>query len=49
LADLQALLRPIPASAMRIYAVSTRVNSVKNDEPSLIDPVAVPPLAQPAN
>ncbi len=32
--DLLDLLRPFPAEAMRHYRVSTRVNSVKNDDPA---------------
>jgi hypothetical protein len=28
---------PFPAERMRAYPVSTKVNSVKNDEPSLIE------------
>jgi putative SOS response-associated peptidase YedK len=39
-AELQALLKPFPAGCMRAYPVSTKVNSVKNDEPSLIEPAA---------
>jgi putative SOS response-associated peptidase YedK len=39
--ELQALLKPFPAEAMRAYPVSTRVNSVKNDEPSLLEPRGV--------
>ncbi|HZB93764.1 MAG TPA: SOS response-associated peptidase [Stellaceae bacterium] len=37
--QLLALLRPFPAERMRLYPVAPRVNSVKNDDPSLIDPV----------
>ena len=32
--DLLDLLKPFPADAMRRYPVSTRVNSVKNDDPA---------------
>ena len=35
--ELLALLKPYPAERMRAYPVSTRVNSVKNDEPSLLE------------
>jgi putative SOS response-associated peptidase YedK len=35
--DLKALLKPFPAERMRAYPVSAKVNSVKNDEPSLIE------------
>lgn len=34
-----AALAPYPDAAMRAYPVSQRVNSPRNDEPSLIDPV----------
>jgi putative SOS response-associated peptidase YedK len=34
---LLALLKPFPAERMRVYSVSAKVNSVKNDEPSLIE------------
>ena len=35
--ELQALLRPFPVAGMRVNPVSTRVNSVKNDDAALID------------
>jgi putative SOS response-associated peptidase YedK len=35
---LKGLLRPYPADRMEIWPVSTRVNSVKNDEPDLFAP-----------
>jgi putative SOS response-associated peptidase YedK len=38
-AALAALLRPYPAERMRVYPVAPRVNSVKNDDPSLIEPL----------
>jgi len=38
-AALQALLTPYPAERMRLYPVAPRVNSVKNDDPSLIEPL----------
>jgi putative SOS response-associated peptidase YedK len=38
--ELQALLKPLPAERMRAYPISTKVNSVKNDEPALIEPAA---------
>ena len=34
---LLALLKPFPAERVRAYAVSAKVNSVKNDEPSLLN------------
>jgi putative SOS response-associated peptidase YedK len=38
--EARSALQPYPAGLMVAYEVSTRVNSVKNNEPSLIDPVA---------
>jgi putative SOS response-associated peptidase YedK len=38
-AELQALLKPFPAERMRAYPVSASVNSVKNDEASLLDAI----------
>ena len=38
-AALSALLQPFPADRMRLYPVGPRVNSVKNDDPTLIEPV----------
>jgi len=38
--DPRALLKPFPAEPMRLWPVSTRVNSVRNDDPGLIEPVA---------
>ena len=35
--ELLALLKPYPAERMRAYPISTRVNSVKNDDASLLD------------
>jgi putative SOS response-associated peptidase YedK len=38
--DLQAMaLTPFPPDRMRVYSVSPRVNSVKNDDPRLLDPL----------
>lgn len=37
---LRSLLRPFPAERMKAYPVSSRVNNVRNDDPSLIEPVA---------
>ena len=36
----QALLGPHPAEDMTMWPVSQRVGSVKNNDPSLIEPVA---------
>ncbi|MCS6847913.1 MAG: SOS response-associated peptidase, partial [Anaerolineae bacterium] len=35
---LHSLLQPFPAERMKAYPVSPRVNNVKNDDPSLIEP-----------
>jgi putative SOS response-associated peptidase YedK len=35
---LQSLLEPYPEEQMESYPVSQRVNSPKNDDPSLIEP-----------
>jgi putative SOS response-associated peptidase YedK len=37
--DLQLLLNPFPAERMRAYPISTRVNSVKNDDAGSIEPM----------
>lgn len=37
--ELQAMLKPFPAERMRAYKVSSRVNSVKNDDESVLEPV----------
>lgn len=36
---LRALLQPYPAEAIQVYAVSPRVNNVRFDDPSLIEPM----------
>jgi len=42
------LLRPAPDDALVAVPISTRVNSVANDDPGVIEPVAVPaPMAEP--
>jgi putative SOS response-associated peptidase YedK len=38
-AILQAMLRPFPAQLMTAYPVSKRVGNVRNDDPSLIEPM----------
>jgi putative SOS response-associated peptidase YedK len=38
---LKALLAPYPAEGMTCWPVRPRVNSVKNNDPSLVEPVAV--------
>jgi putative SOS response-associated peptidase YedK len=37
--ELKALLTPLPSAAMRIYPVASRVNSVRNDDAGLIEPL----------
>jgi hypothetical protein len=39
--DLKAMLAPYPSEGMIAWPVSTRVGSVKNNDPSLIEPVAL--------
>ena len=41
-AQLRALLAPYPSDGMIAWPVSARVGSVKNNDPSLIEPVTVP-------
>ncbi|MBS0319705.1 MAG: SOS response-associated peptidase [Proteobacteria bacterium] len=41
------LLAPYPEGAMTLYPVSTRVNAVRNDDASLIAPVAADPRTEP--
>ena len=38
-AQLKALLKPCPARMMAAHPVSTRVNTPRNDEPALIEPL----------
>ena len=45
LAFLQSLLTPLPDGALELYPVSTLVNSVRNDGPDLVVPVARPTTA----
>jgi len=39
--DPRDLLRTFPAEPMRMWPISTRVNKPENDEPSLLDPIAL--------
>ena len=41
LPDLKAMLSPYPADGMLAWPVSTRVGSVKNNDPSLFEPIAL--------
>jgi putative SOS response-associated peptidase YedK len=38
--ELKALLAPYPAEQMTCWPVSPRVGNVKNNDPSLIEPIA---------
>lgn len=40
--DAEALLKPAPDDAMTAIPISTRVNNVRNDDPSLIEPAVDP-------
>jgi putative SOS response-associated peptidase YedK len=37
--DPRELMRPFPASPMRIWPISTRVNKPENDDPSIVKPI----------
>jgi SOS response associated peptidase (SRAP) len=39
--DPRDLLRPFPAEPMRMWPISTRVNKPENDDPSIVEPVAL--------
>jgi len=43
-----ALLSPYPAELMRAYPIGPQVGNVKNDEPSLLDPLGDPIDAEPS-
>jgi hypothetical protein len=34
-------MRPFPAGLMRVWPISTRVNKPANDDPSIVEPVAL--------
>jgi putative SOS response-associated peptidase YedK len=40
LPDLKAMLAPYPSEDMISWPVSTRVGNVKNNDPTLIEPIA---------
>jgi putative SOS response-associated peptidase YedK len=42
LAQVKALLTPYPSDGMIAWPVSPRVGNVKNNDPSLIEPVVLP-------
>ena len=35
------LMRPFPAEPMRMWPISTRVNKPENDDPSIVEPIAI--------
>jgi putative SOS response-associated peptidase YedK len=39
--DPRDLMRPYPAEPMRMWPISTRVNKPENDDPSIIEPIAL--------
>ena len=41
LRELEALLAPYPSDEMTAWPVSPRVGNVKNNDPSLIEPIAL--------
>jgi putative SOS response-associated peptidase YedK len=36
--DPDDLMRPFPAEPMRVWPLSTRVNKLENDDPSILEP-----------
>jgi putative SOS response-associated peptidase YedK len=38
--DPSDLIRPFPAEPMRVWLLSTRVNKLENDDPSILEPIA---------
>jgi putative SOS response-associated peptidase YedK len=42
--DLKAMLAPYPSENMIAWPVSPRVGNVKNNDPSLIEPIAAAPF-----
>ena len=45
--ELQALLRPAPASGLVRYPVARYVSDVRNDGPILVEPIVLPEDASP--
>jgi putative SOS response-associated peptidase YedK len=39
--DPRDLMRPFPAQHMRMWQISTRVNKPENDDPSIVEPIAL--------
>jgi len=40
-ADPRDLIRPFPSESMRIWPISKRVNKPENDDPSVVEPIAL--------
>ena len=40
--EISDMLKPYGAALMKAYAVSTRVNTVKNDDPQCAEPLDIP-------
>ncbi len=39
--DPNELMQPFPADSMRMWPISTRVNKPENDDPSIVEPIAL--------
>jgi hypothetical protein len=39
--DPRDLMRPFPAEPMRMWSISTRVNKPENDDPLIVEPIAL--------
>jgi putative SOS response-associated peptidase YedK len=37
--DPRELMRPFPSAPMRMWPISTRVNTPENDDPSIVEPI----------
>ena len=46
--DLKAILRPYPVDDMKLWPVSTRVGNVKNNDPSVIEPIELAVAQRPS-
>src|SRR5208283_2665160 len=44
--DLKSLLKPFPANQMRIWAISPRVNSPRNNDPDIVTPINISDFGQ---
>jgi putative SOS response-associated peptidase YedK len=43
LEELKAMLRPYPADDMKLWPVSARVGNVRNNDPSVVEPIEFEP------